>query len=245
MEHRILLSTLAAALLGIVGLWLLLSLQAPAEPPDPPYWPWEVSRSDAGQVEVFGLTLGQSRLAELRARLGETGTLSLFIEADGTMVIEAFFDDIRLSGLRADWVVTLDVAESDLADIYGRGLRISTLGHGGRKVTLAVEDSKRLAEAPLRRITYLPWPQLQARDLAGNFGLPREKLTEPGGIEHWLYPERGMDIARDPKGKVVIQYLNPPDFSAARARLERAVTSMSAKHPQASKNEVKKSSNPG
>lgn len=220
MDRPIVLSLLAV---GMLGLWWLL--QPPTDPPGSPQWPWAVSRSATGQVQVFGLTLGQSRLAELRTLLGETGKLGLFVEADGTQTLEAFFEDIHLSGLRADWVATLSLSASDLANVHARGLRVSTLGPGRRKVTLAPQDRERLAEVPVARLTYLPWSRLKARDLLAHFGSPAAKLTEPGGVEHWLYPEHGLDIARDPKGQVVIQYLNRSDFNTARARLEQAVIS--------------------
>jgi hypothetical protein len=219
MDRKIILSILAAALMGFIGVWLLLSLKPPTAPSGPPRLPWDVTRSEAGQVEVFGLTLGESRLAELQGLLGEFGKLSLFVEPGGSMSVEAFFDDVILSQIRADWVVTLQVPAAELEAIYQRGTRISGLGNGARKVTLAPEDAARLAQAPLRRLTYLPWKRLEARDLAGNFGEPAEILSEETGILHWLYPEVGMDIARDPDGAVVIQYLNADDFLAARARL--------------------------
>lgn len=222
MDRKIILTTLAAALMGLIGVWLLLSLKPPAAPPGPPRLPWDVAQPTEGQVQVFGLTLGESRLSDLRALLGESGKLSLFIEPSGSMTVEAFFDDIILSQIRADWVVTLQVPEDALDAMFGRGTRISGLGAGTRKVTLAAEDVVRLAEAPLRRITYLPWKRLEARDITGNFGEPAEILDEESGISHWLYPHLGMDIARDPDGAVVIQYLNSDDFRAARARLPLA-----------------------
>jgi hypothetical protein len=52
------------------------------------------------------------------------------------------------------------------------------------------------------------------------FGSPSERRTEAEtGIVHWLYPQRGIDIARDPKGKVVIQYVDRADFANVLAPL--------------------------
>jgi hypothetical protein len=41
-------------------------------------------------------------------------------------------------------------------------------------------------------------------------------------VVHWLYPAKGMDLARDPKGKVVIQYVNPAELAALTEPLRTA-----------------------
>ncbi|TVQ93751.1 MAG: hypothetical protein EA400_01930 [Chromatiaceae bacterium] len=219
MDRKIVLTLLAAALFAFVGIWLLLSLM-PDERATVRQYPWEVAHDEAGRVQVFGLTLGASTLADLRQTLGEDGKLSLFAQPDGSFSAEAYFNDVMLSNLRADWVVPLKVAQVDLAAMYARGLRISKLGSGSHKVRLDPDDALALAAVPVRAITYLPWKRLPPEDLEGRFGAPAERLAEAGGIEHWLYPARGMDIARDARGGVVIQYLNPDDFAAARAPLQ-------------------------
>jgi len=218
MDRKIILSVLTAALLGFIGIWLLLSI-VPDERAGVRLYPWDIQQDAAGRTRVFGLTLGESTLADVRALLGEDGKLSLFAEPDGGFAVEAYFNDILLSNLKADWVVPLVVSTERLSGMYDRGLRASKLGSGARKVTLAPADAEALAAAPIRSITYLPWKSLEPRDIAGRFGEPAEKRTEPGGVVHWLYPNERMDIARDKDGGVVIQYLNAKDFDRAVAPL--------------------------
>jgi hypothetical protein len=218
MDRKIILTTLAAAALGFIGIMLLLPL-LPNDRAGVRLYPWDVSRDAAGQTRVFGLGIGESTLADVRSLLAEEGKLNLFVNPDGSHSVEVYFDDIILSNLRADWIVTLDLPESALAAMYERGLRISKTGSGSRKVKLDPVDVERLADKPIRTLTYLPWKSLEPRDIAGRFGEPAEQRTEASGVVHWLYPERGMDIARDADGGVVIQYLNPADFARALALL--------------------------
>ncbi len=218
MDRKILLSILAAALMGFIGIWLLLSI-LPDERAGLRLYPWDVSRDAAGNTRVFDLSIGDSTLAEVRMLLGEEGKINLFENRDGTRSVEVYFDNILLSNLKADWIVTLDLPEDLLAALYERGLRISKAGSGSRKVKLDPADVEQLAEAPIRTLTYLPWKSLEPRDIAGRFGEPAEQRKEATGVVHWLYPQRGMDIARDADGGVVIQYLNPPDFARAVALL--------------------------
>jgi hypothetical protein len=212
MDRKIVLTTLAAALFAFIGIWLLLSA-FPSQQSQLRLYPWDVERDAAGQTRVFDLVLGRSTLADLRALLGEEGKLSLFANPDGRYAVEAYFDDIILSNIRADWVVGLAVPQEQLQAMFNRGLRVSTLSSGARKVKLDPVDAERLAAAPIDTISYLPWKSLEPSDISGNFGEPAEQIGEPGGAVHWLYPELGMDIARDPDGGVVIQYLSPADFN--------------------------------
>jgi hypothetical protein len=218
MDRKIILSTLAAAAMLFIGIMLLLSI-LPDERAGLRLYPWDVSRDAAGNTRVFDLSIGDSTLADARALLGEEGKINLFQNPGGTRTVEVYFDNILLSNLKADWILTLDVPEDELTGMYERGLRISKTGSGSRKVKLDPTDVERLATAPIRILTYLPWKSLEPRDIAGNFGEPAEKRTETSGVVHWLYPEQGMDIARDADGGVVIQYLNPAEFDRAVAPL--------------------------
>jgi hypothetical protein len=221
MDRKIILTTLAAALMAFIGILLVLPL-LPNDRAGLRLYPWDASRDAAGNTRVFDLTVGDSTLADVRALLDEEGKVNLFVNPNGSHSVEVYFNDIMLSNLRADWIVTLDLQESELAAMYERGLRISKTGSGSRKVKLDPTDVERLAGAPIRILTYLPWKSLEPRDIAGRFGEPAERRTEDSGVVHWLYPERGMDIARDADGGVVIQYLNPADFARALALLPAA-----------------------
>ncbi len=221
MDRKIVVSVLAAALMGFIGIWLLLSI-IPDERAGLRLYPWDVGRDAAGRTRVFDLSIGESTLADARALLGEEGKVNLFVNPDGSYAVEVYFNDIILSNIRADWIITLDLAQDQIADMYDRGLRVSKTGSGSRKVKMAPEDIEALPDAPIRSLTYLPWKSLQARDIEGNFGPPAEQRSEESGVVHWLYPDKRMDIARDNDGGVVIQYLNTKDFARALALLAPA-----------------------
>lgn len=231
MDRKIIVSTLAAAAMLFIGIMLLLSI-LPDERAGLRLYPWDVSRDGAGNTRVFDLSIGDSTLADARALLGEEGKINLFENPDGTRTVEVYFDNIFLSNLRADWILTLEVPEDELTAMYERGLRISKTSSGSRKVKLDPMDVERLAAAPIRILTYLPWKSLEPRDIAGRFGEPAEKRTEETGVVHWLYPVQGMDIARDTDGGVVIQYLNPADFDRAVEPLPAPSPTAAASPPQ-------------
>jgi hypothetical protein len=172
-----------------------------------------VSVDSQAHTQVFGLTLGRSTLADVRALFREEGETSLFRSEPGQYAVESYFQQIYLSRLRADFVITLDAPQETLADMYEHGLRVSKLPSGSKRIKLDPVDIGTLAQAPIRHITYLPQSKLPEDLLEHRFGTPAERITEAEtGVVHWIYPDKGFDLARDPKGKVVIQYVNPADL---------------------------------
>ncbi len=211
MDRKIILSVLAAALLGFLAI-MLFPGQRPAE--GPPRLPWDVQIDDQGRAQVFGLTLGQSTLADLQALFREEGEINLFSPTPGKYTVESYFEQIYLSSLRADFVVTLEAPEATLAVMYDHGLRVSNLPSGTKRIKLDPTDIATLTQTPIRHITYLPMSRLDDELLEKRFGPPAERITEADtGVVHWIYPAKGMDLARDPKGKGVIQYVNPADLA--------------------------------
>lgn len=213
MDRKIIFSILTAALLGIVAA-LLLRPQATVND-EVVRLPWRVTTDATGHTQVFGLTLGKTTLAEVREQFGEDGTINLFQTPDQpqSLGVEAFFEQVYMQSLRADFVITLDVDQTTLAPMYDRGLRISQLESGSKKVKLDPTDVDILLQHPIRTITYLPQTRLSTEVIEKRFGNPAERRVEPGtATVHWLYPDRGFDIARSPGGKVVIQYVNRADF---------------------------------
>jgi hypothetical protein len=212
MDRKLILSILTAAALGFIAIMLFPGSR---EQEGPPKLPWDVSVDDQGRVRVFGLTLGQSKLADVQALFGEEGEINLFSPARGQYSVESYFEQIYLSSLRADFVVTLDASPETLAAMYDHGLRVSQLPSGTKRIKLDPTDVATLRQTPIRHITYLPQSRLDEPLLEKRFGTPGERLTEAeSGVVHWIYPDKGLDLARDPKGKVVIQYVNPAELPA-------------------------------
>jgi hypothetical protein len=104
------------------------------------------------------------------------------------------------------------VAPEGLSAMFDRGLRLSTLPSGVRKVELASEDVAQLASAPIVHITYIPGPDLDEPLLLARFGEPAQRLPEGEAVVHWLYPDKGLDIAVNRDGREMLQYVAPARF---------------------------------
>jgi hypothetical protein len=203
---------------------LAIALLIPGKPKEQPVdLPWQIDRLANGNTRVFGLELGKSTLSEIQSKLEEEPEVSLFLSVEGRYVVEAFFQRVKLSGLRAKMVVGMDLTEHEIKEMYNRGVRIATLGSGTRKVTLSTDDNVKLMDTPIATITYLPKADLGQELVERRFGKPSQRVREQDSpVEHWLYPEKGLDIALSDEEKDVLQYTVPTRFEALVAPLFEA-----------------------
>jgi len=185
--------------------------------------PWQVEITQDGASSVFGMTLGKTTLAEAEKELAEPAEVSLFVPAEGQKVIEAYFDSVDISGLRARIVIVMQVSQEEIEAMFNRGARVANMGGGRRKVTLSDQDMEYLHQMPIGSLTYIPRVNLDAELVSARFGKPAERIAEPNGkVVHWLYPDKGLDIALDAEGKEVLQYVRPADFALIREPLKKA-----------------------
>ncbi len=176
-------------------------------------FPWQVEVQPDGHTRVFQLTLGKTPLIEAEKQFKAIAELTLFSDQQGVHAVEAFFGDVTSAGLKAKMVMKIQLDQQQMQAMFDRGARISTLGSGTRKVTLSSEDAEMVRQLPIASLTYLPSIHLQPELVLKRFGEPTEKLQDPqSDAEHWLYPDKGVDIAISESRKEVIQYVLPKNF---------------------------------
>ncbi len=201
-------------LLISILLILVVAIMFPAgkNTPTPPILPWDITVDANGNTKVFGLTFDQSTLSDAQKTFEKEAKLSMFASHQETFTVEAYFERLYISGIRADLILTLNIDQASAAQMFKRGLRLSQLGSGEKKITLDQADINTAKEATILLITYLPAANLDAELINKNFGEPDKRHTESSGITHWLYPKKGLDIALNPEGKEVLQYTSPAHF---------------------------------
>ncbi|HEB94910.1 MAG TPA: hypothetical protein ENI96_00595 [Sedimenticola thiotaurini] len=219
MERKIALTILGITL---VALALAILLPGGRTVSEHPKLPWLIEKDAQGSITVFGVTLGRSTLQEMRDGLQEQGVLNLFVApGEDELSVEVYFERLFLSGIRGDLVATLEVDRQTLEQMYRRGLRISKLESGARKVKLTRPDEERLRNSRIAHLTYIPQADLDEALLVRRFGKPARRATEASGVVHLLYPDKGLDIAVNPDGREVFQYLPPSRFDRVTAPLEQ------------------------
>ncbi len=175
--------------------------------------PWNISINPQNQTTVFGITLGETSLFDAQLALQEKGKITLFLAKDGEYTVEVFLDSIYLNGLKANIYLTLEVFQSQAKDMATRSSSVSRASNKTSKFNLSAKDIDNLMEAPVRHITYIPRANLDAELIKKRFGIPDQKIIGTNMTEHWLYADKGLDIALNPDGREVFQYVAPSRFN--------------------------------
>ncbi len=215
MDKKIILGVFALVAVSISALLLIPS--APTDTPDT--LPWKISHPAPDTSRVFGITLGQSSLNDAEQVFKEKTEVSLFKPTDGKMLVEAFFDELNLNGLKAKFVFTIAVPPDELTGMFNRGLRMNSTP-SGKRITLTADDLLRVRQSPVASVTYMPTVKLEEAVITKRFGTPAERVRETkSGAVHWLYPQHGLDVTLGGSEKPLFQYISPKDFELLRAPL--------------------------
>jgi len=221
-EGKTVLGVIAVSIIAIAAGLLLTPKTAMEKRTD---LPWQIVTNSDGTSKVFGLTIGHSTLADATRKIQESPEITMFVSPEGEKAVEAYFEQVNLGNVRAKMVVTAALGEQQLEQIYERGLRISKSSGGGRKVTLHPDDIALVNQTAISNITYLPRSNLDAEVITRLFGAPAIRIREQeNNVVHWLYPEKGLDIALSEDKKEVLQYIAPAQFEQLSAPLMQSGT---------------------
>jgi len=209
MDKKIILGVFALVVISISALLLF-----PSVPVDTPETlPWNITHPAPGKSRIFGITLGQNSLNDLQRVFNmEQAEVSLYKTDDGKMLVEGFYDELNLNGLKAKFAVTIAVPEDELDGMFNRGLRMNS-ALSGKRITLAFDDLERARNTPISSLTYLPNVRLEESIIIKRFGEPAQRIRESkSGVVHLLYPEHGLDVSLSGNEKPVFQYISPSAF---------------------------------
>ena len=181
----------------------------PAEKSD---LPWHIGHPTADTSRIFGITLGQSNTNEAEQHFKEVAKPILFKSPSGQLVVEVFFEEVNLAGLKARVVLNIAVPDLELPGMFERGLRMNATG-SGKEITMTPDDVARVFTMPVSSLTYMPAVRLEDTVFAKRFGQPVLRIREKkSGAIHWLYPQHGLDITLGGGEKPLLQYVPPRDF---------------------------------
>lgn len=175
-------------------------------------YPWQATPVGNGNSRVFGIELGKATFADVKALMGRFYDAAVFENKDGRLSLEMFYKEVTLGGLTAKFVFTLNASEKTLQMLKGRSLRKEALKSGVIKYTVAMNDNDKLMPLKISAITYMPITDLDEEIVTKRFGIPAEKIRTHKSSQHWLYPEKGLDVIINAVGKDVLEFVPPKEF---------------------------------
>jgi hypothetical protein len=178
--------------------------------------PWQIDTLPGGDTRVFGITPGQTTLGEAIELLGDDMKLAIIAAPHETGTVEAYYSHHSVGPITGKMILVLNITPDVLAPLRERAFQDG----GTRRYHLHPDDLPVAYRAPVRVINFLPSFNLDEDIVQARFGAPAEIIQIDEQQQHWLYPDKGLDLILNTDGKEVLQYLRPGDFSSHRARLE-------------------------
>jgi hypothetical protein len=206
----------------LVSLGLLIGLLWALAPPREVRYedlPWQVESLPDGRSRVFGITLGASTLDELREKLKVFPSMGLFAASDGDMSIEAYFGTVTLGPFEANVLAVLDADPATLTGFAQRAVNHRPMPSGARRMDLSESDMEHALRLTVRELAYAPRARYDAEVISRRFGEPAERLRMDERRSYWLYPEKGLALMFDERGRELLHYVTPSDFAGIRERL--------------------------
>ncbi|QDX80268.1 hypothetical protein B9N43_02710 [Denitratisoma sp. DHT3] len=218
----------AATLLLALGLQFLMppGAERAAGNAVPP--PWRIEKLADGHTRVLGLVPGVSTLGEARQRFGADLFIAVIAAPNETGALEAYLDGMNAGSITGKLILTIDAAPEIVAAMKQRSTKSEYMESSTRKYRLAPADLEAALRLPIRAVGFIPSANLDAATVEQRFGRPVERLRASAESEHLLYPDLGLDVAVNAKGKELLQYVAPARFGLLRDKLTGPVPGAAA-----------------
>lgn len=179
--------------------------------------PWQIEVQADGSTEVFSLHIGVSRLSDAVATLGSDHELAIIsatsvVAGDDTGNLEMYYGHYRAGLLSGKLVLQVDSSEQNIQRWRENAVKADYMASGlAKKHSLSPDDLPEILNEVIIGVTFIPAVNLDEKVILERFGMPTQMIHAPE-VTHYLYPEKGLDIALYVKSKEVLQYVAPAKF---------------------------------
>jgi len=180
--------------------------------------PWQITVTDPQMLHVFDLDIGKTTLGQAVNILKSEYELAWFENDDQSISLEAYFLRVSLSGLRAKVILELDSKGLDMDYLKKNSGKPEILP--SRAIKYPLDDlAQIMSNKIIKSLTYIPKSSVEPELLKDRFGPADEVITINKNSEFWLYPQKGLVMTINTKGKEAFQYIPITDFE----RLKKSV----------------------
>lgn len=175
--------------------------------------PWQITVNADGSSQVFDVNLGNSTLADVQTKFGPVEDYAVFIRDAENSDLEAYFGNVMFGPLKAKVVVKLQAEEAEKKALAENAPEREASPSGDWKYVLAIADRDAQAARKVIAISYVPATRgLDRAFFLERFGKPAATLQENEEAVSWFYPDKGLSVLIDNKGREVLEYVPPRNF---------------------------------
>ncbi len=178
--------------------------------------PWQIDIMPDGSTQVFGLHIGTSRLLDAQRILGDDMEVAI-VASSGSSIkdagsLEMYYGHYRAGLLSGKLVLQTKASAADIKRWRDNAVKFEYMASGqAKKYILDADDLPQVFDEVIIGLTFAPVVNLDESIITARFGEASERI-EGEGVTHFLYPEKGLDIALYKKAKEVLQYVPPSQF---------------------------------
>ena len=171
--------------------------------------PWQIEILPDGSTKVFALHLGYSRLSDAVKTLGDDVEVAVIAASDEVGKLEMYFRSYRVGLLSGKIILTTDASEQSIKQWRDNAIKADYVPTGrAKKYILSENDIATALEEKITGLTFIPSVNLDEEIIRARFGEP-DKREQSDGVIHFLYINKGLDIALYDDSKEVLQYVVP------------------------------------
>lgn len=211
--------TIVVVLVAAAGVFLLWRAPGPDLDRAAPHrgLPWDIELLPGGMSRVFGLVLGSATFGEALELFGRDMELAVVARAGEQGQLEAYYGDFSAGLLTGRLIVVADADREAIRRFRERAVKSTFMDSGARKFTLQPDDLAAARQERVAAITFVPSANVDEETVLRRFGAPAERVRAGEHAEHLFYPDKGLDLLLDARGKEILQYVAPREFERVRA----------------------------
>jgi len=194
--------------------------------------PWNIEPQPNGSTRVMGVTLGSTPLNVARETFGPDMDVAIVTAPNESGSIEAYVATAKAGYITGKLVFVLDASQEMVAGMRERARKTEYMESTTRKATPSAADLATIMTLPVRSMAFIPTINLDPNAIGERFGEPSERIHANEHQTHLLYPDKGLDVIVDSKGKELLQYVAPKDFATLTAPLRAAQAPAQGATPQ-------------
>lgn len=184
--------------------------------------PWQIEILGDGSTKIFGLQPGKSLLSDALKILGSDMDMAI-ITASGELAnddagnynigsLEMYYGHYKAGLLSGKLVLQSNASAQDIKRWRENSPKFDYMPTGlAKKHLLLDSDLAQALEKTIVSLTFIPAVNLDEEVIVARFGEPDQRI-ELAGVIHFLYPNKGLDIALHEESKEVLQYVAPDAF---------------------------------